>query len=99
MAMAVRWVDGMRDDPGAYRSLSLWDNCIFPAEEVTLARFIELSSCSDEDGNQHVARSALRSQEMHARILRNSAACRRYPHRRAWRYGRPAFFTPLWDSV
>ena len=38
LALAMRWIDGIRDDPGAYCSLELWDNTDFPATESTQPR-------------------------------------------------------------
>ena len=38
LALAMRWIDGMRDNPGAYCSLELWDNTDFPATESIRSR-------------------------------------------------------------
>lgn len=55
LAMAMRWLDGMRDEPSAYASLELWDNTQFPAVEVGLERYADLVMLSNADADAHAA--------------------------------------------
>ena len=73
LAMALQWTEGMRDRPGTWRSLALWDNSHFPAEEISLPRFVELTSMTDEEGRAHAARAARLHAEIHTRVLRTSS--------------------------
>ena len=43
--LALRWAEKMREAPASYKSMSVWDNTVFPAQEVSLDRFVELSAC------------------------------------------------------
>ena len=56
LAMALRWDEGMKKQPDVYRSLHMWDNCHFPAEEVSLRSFIELTNYTAEQADDHVAK-------------------------------------------
>ena len=73
LAMALQWTDGLRDAPSTWRSLALWDNTQFPAEEISLQRFVELVTMDDEEAAQHAARAARLHAEIHMRVLRSSA--------------------------
>ena len=53
LAIAMRWLDGMRDQPSVYCSLELWDNTDFPAVEVGLEEFAALVTLSDAEADAH----------------------------------------------
>ena len=54
LAIALRWQEGMDAEPeGGYKSLAMWDNCHYPAQEVGLARFVELSNMSAVEADTH----------------------------------------------
>jgi hypothetical protein len=66
LSLAMRWIDGMRDEPSTYCSLELWDNTHFPPTEVGLEAFAKLVEMSDEEASAHAARRALEHEKEHA---------------------------------
>jgi hypothetical protein len=55
LALAMRWIDGLRDEPSVYCSLELWDNTHFPANEVGLEEYATLVAMSHEESEQHAS--------------------------------------------
>jgi len=68
--MAVKWAEGMRSEAQSFRSLTVWDNTVFPAQEVSLDRFIELSSLSHEKADAHAAACARARRDLHTTLAR-----------------------------
>lgn len=115
LTMAVKWTEGMRDRPETWRSLALWDNSHFPAEEISLPRFVELTGMSEDEGAAHAARAARLHAEIHTRVLRtstlalsklkrraSSAAQRKLEEARHWSFssrGAPSAGAPAGSSA
>ena len=72
LAIAMRWIDGMRDEPGVYCSLELWDNSHFPAVEVGLETFASLVYMTDDDSAAHAARRAAEHKNEHTQAACNN---------------------------
>ena len=53
LALAMRWIDGLRDEPASYRSLELWDNTHFPPSEVGLEGFARLVAMGADESTRH----------------------------------------------
>ena len=53
LALAMRWVEGIRNDPSSYSSLELWDNTMFPAVEIDLGKYSTLVLHTHEEADRH----------------------------------------------
>lgn len=92
LAMAMRWLDGMRDSPSAFCSLELWDNTLFPAAEVGLEAFASLVMLSPEAADAHAHKLAEAAQRSHTLATAGNAKAR---ETLAKNLGRRKSFAPL----
>ena len=69
LTLAMRWLDGMRDEPHSFCSLELWDNTSFPAKEVGLQEFAELVGMNDVEATRHEESLLAKSVEEHAQKM------------------------------
>jgi len=74
LEMAVRFAEAMRDgrNGGAYRSLTLWDNTVFPAAPVSLAEFQRLSELGEAEAEEHSSCLKAAKRERESREGRDS---------------------------
>ena len=74
--IAMRWLDGMRDEPNLYRSLELWDNTHFPAIEVGLEQYGRLVMMSDADADAHATELDVQHYREHSNIEKGNQQAR-----------------------
>ena len=86
--MAMRWLDGMRDTPGSFCGLELWDNTMFPAAEVGLETFASLVMLSTDAADAHAA--ALKDQRNRSHLKAQAGSEKARDH-----LGRRKSFAPL----
>lgn len=73
LTLAMRWLDGMRDEPESFVSLELWDNSGFPAKEVGLQEFAQLVSLDDDDATKHAESLTRKRHSEHMKTMSGSA--------------------------
>ena len=56
LALAQQFSEGVEAQPEVYKSLSLWDNTVFPAREVSLDEFRQLTLLDEEEATRHAAK-------------------------------------------
>ena len=69
--LALRWAEKMREAPASYKSMSVWDNTVFPAQEVSLDRFVELSACGHAEADAHLRRRQSVTEDAHQKAMSN----------------------------
>ena len=58
LALAMRWVDGMRDEPASFCGLEMWDNSVFPATECGMGEFAARVYMTDAEADAHAVKVA-----------------------------------------
>ena len=76
LALAMQWIDGMRDEPNSFCSLELWDNTAFPATEVGLERYASLVLLSHEEADAHLKNLMTSRERAHAMTTAGNARAR-----------------------
>ena len=67
LAMARRFAAGIRETPSTWRSVSCWDNSVFPATRCTLEDFAALTALDDTAAESHLRSLKFQSQKRAAR--------------------------------
>ena len=56
LAMARRFATGTREQPAAFKSVTMWDNTIFPASQCSLDEFARLCCLDNDAAEMHLER-------------------------------------------
>ena len=96
LALAMRWIDGIRDQPESYCSLELWDNTHFPAAEVGLEQYAKLVAMSEAEAHHHAEHRAEQHRQDHHRAsaMNANAAAKLRKNSAAFVAGLTALSTP-----
>jgi hypothetical protein len=76
LSLAMRWIDGMRDEPSTFCSLELWDNTQFPATELGLEQYASLVQFSHEEADEHMRKLLEARRNSHAHTAAGNAKAR-----------------------